>query len=183
MILSDPTMSSGVRGLIEQVSGSELFTLQSAGLDVASTANWQGLLHHKYLIADKDINSTDPTVITGSHNFTNNAKNVNDENVLIMHSPSMADQFHQDWVARRNEVVGLTELQSRSFRLYPNPAKGLIFLDTEFDSGYIIDPRGRLVQELGTHQTIDVSGLEPGAYQVVLHKDGTRISARFVRSE
>lgn len=57
------------------------------------------ILHHKYMIIDGQSNS-DPAVITGSTNWSNNGNNINDENLLIIHSADIADQFTQEYYAR-----------------------------------------------------------------------------------
>jgi len=48
-------------------------------------------MHHKVFIID------DKTVVTGSYNFTNNADNFNDENLLIIHSPDLAALFAEEF--------------------------------------------------------------------------------------
>ena len=66
--------------------GGEYEKLRAAGLDVRLDANPDNL-HHKVIIIDGQ------TVITGSYNFSNNAETINDENVLVIHSPQVANLF------------------------------------------------------------------------------------------
>jgi DNA/RNA endonuclease YhcR with UshA esterase domain len=66
-----------------------------------------GLLHHKYIIIDGDEISSDPIVVTGSQNFTVSGGNFNDENILIIHSPRIADLFLQEFSARWKEAGGV----------------------------------------------------------------------------
>lgn len=56
-------------------------------------------LHSKTMLIDADTNS-DPTVIIGSTNWSNNGNNVNDENMLIIHDAKIANQFVQEFNAR-----------------------------------------------------------------------------------
>ncbi len=49
------------------------------------------MMHHKVIIIDGD------TVITGSFNFTKSADSINDENVLVIHSPAAAAVFEQEY--------------------------------------------------------------------------------------
>ncbi|NBI31133.1 phospholipase D-like domain-containing protein [Chengkuizengella marina] len=56
-------------------------------------------LHSKTMLIDIDTIS-DPTVIVGSTNWSNNGNNVNDENMLIIHSEKIANQFLQEFNAR-----------------------------------------------------------------------------------
>lgn len=62
-------------------------------------------LHSKTMIIDGDTNS-DPTVIVGSTNWSNNGNNVNDENMLIIHDAGIANQFVQEFNARYVQAGG-----------------------------------------------------------------------------
>ncbi|MCT4663433.1 MAG: phospholipase D-like domain-containing protein [Tissierellales bacterium] len=53
-------------------------------------------LHSKTMIIDPNTDS-DPTVIIGSTNWSNNGENVNDENMLFIHDADIANQFLQDF--------------------------------------------------------------------------------------
>jgi phosphatidylserine/phosphatidylglycerophosphate/cardiolipin synthase-like enzyme len=48
-------------------------------------------MHHKVIIIDESI------VITGSYNFTKAADVENDDNVIIIHSPSLAQLYLQEF--------------------------------------------------------------------------------------
>ena len=63
------------------------------------------LLHHKYSILDEGYSNA--TVMTGSHNYSNAANTVNDENTVIVHDPAFANQFMQEFWARYTESGGL----------------------------------------------------------------------------
>lgn len=62
-------------------------------------------LHHKYMIIDADTTS-DPTVITGSTNWSTNGNYVNDENSLFIHDANIANQFKQEFLARYQQSGG-----------------------------------------------------------------------------
>lgn len=83
-----------VRAVVEagQVSaaGAETERLREAGLDIRLDGN-PGNMHHKVIIID------DVIVITGSYNFTRSAEEHNDENVLILHDPEIADRFLEEF--------------------------------------------------------------------------------------
>ncbi|MBK9049904.1 MAG: hypothetical protein IPL78_02970 [Chloroflexi bacterium] len=57
------------------------------------------VMHHKVIILDRQ------TVIFGSFNFTGNANDSNDENVVVIHDATFAsyfvDEFLQVWAERR----------------------------------------------------------------------------------
>jgi len=62
-------------------------------------------LHSKTIIIDADT-ASEPTVIVGSTNFSNNGNNVNDENMLIIHDARVANQFLQEFNARYKAAGG-----------------------------------------------------------------------------
>lgn len=64
-------------------SASEYGRMKRAGLDVRLDGN-PFTMHHKVIIIDESL------VITGSYNFSAQADDSNDENVLIIHSPEVA---------------------------------------------------------------------------------------------
>jgi len=79
-----------VRGVLDgaQVGnlGGEYTKLRGHGLDVWKDSQ-SAKLHHKVIIIDEAI------TILGSYNFSRNAEEYNDENVLIIHSPEIAAEF------------------------------------------------------------------------------------------
>ncbi len=87
-----------VSGVIERnnVNQSVLATLFCARLPVKEDGN-PYTMHHKVIIVDEEI------VITGSFNFTKSADDANDENVLIIHSPVVAELYLQEF----NRVYGI----------------------------------------------------------------------------
>jgi phosphatidylserine/phosphatidylglycerophosphate/cardiolipin synthase-like enzyme len=44
-------------------------------------------MHHKVMIIDDRI------ILTGSYNFSANAENLNDENLLVIHDPGIASAY------------------------------------------------------------------------------------------
>lgn len=65
-----------------------------------------GMLHHKYLIVDEGRTASDPILVTGSHNWSNAANTVNDENTVIFHSQRVANLYLQEWKARYTAAGG-----------------------------------------------------------------------------
>ncbi len=70
--------------------GTEYDLFKQAGLDIRPDGN-AGLMHHKILIIDEEI------VVTGSYNFTNSAETRNDENLVIIYDPQVAEYFLQEF--------------------------------------------------------------------------------------
>ena len=54
-----------------------------------------GLYHSKVMVADALMPSSDPQVATGSFNWTAAAENSNDENLIVIHDPIIANQYYQ----------------------------------------------------------------------------------------
>lgn len=83
-----------VQGVVESRNagglGSDVEALQQAGAAVLKDGNPYNM-HHKVIIIDGAI------VITGSYNFTRNAAESNDENVLIIHSPGIAASYLREF--------------------------------------------------------------------------------------
>ena len=71
-------------------------------------ANESRKLHAKTMLIDADTNS-DPTVIVGSTNWSENGNNVNDENMLIIHDDSITNQFLQEFNARYANAGGMLQ--------------------------------------------------------------------------
>jgi phosphatidylserine/phosphatidylglycerophosphate/cardiolipin synthase-like enzyme len=64
--------------------------LTAAGLGVRQDGNKYNL-HSKVFIIDQQI------VVMGSYNFSRNAEESNDENVLIIHDPEIAAAYYAEW--------------------------------------------------------------------------------------
>jgi len=71
--------------------GTNYDSFVEAGISVMLDEN-SGLMHHKVIIVDNKI------VITGSYNFSNSAENKNDENLLIIHDPGIADLYKAEYL-------------------------------------------------------------------------------------
>ncbi len=112
-----------VRGIFDNDETDEFAFLQSNNVNVVYHYP-SNMIHHKYAIADANETDSDPTVLTGSHNWTWSAENINDENTLIIHDADAANLFLQEFEARWAElnptaVQDFSALQSAT--VFPNP--------------------------------------------------------------
>ncbi len=96
--------------------------LCAAGVTVR-VENWPSKLHDKYAVVDSGV-ASDPLILTGSTNWTNNAVTANDENLLIVHNADLASAFASDF-GRLRAAVGantfgcnLTPTQAPQPRVY-----------------------------------------------------------------
>jgi len=71
--------------------------LRAAGIDVRLDGNPRNM-HHKVIIVDHEL------VITGSYNFSYNAENVNDENLLILHDRELAQLYLEEFDRLRRQA-------------------------------------------------------------------------------
>jgi phosphatidylserine/phosphatidylglycerophosphate/cardiolipin synthase-like enzyme len=163
-------------GAIEQVSGTgvEFQNLLDAGVQVYSHEGITGSLHHKYAVIDHVEPLSDPTVITGSHNWSSTAENINDENTLFIHDARVANLYYQEFMGLLTSmgIDGIEDLDGElAIAVYPNPASD--FLQIEVDEklrGEVLllnDVTGRLAMQLKCNElrlNIDVTALTPGIY-------------------
>ncbi|MCL5429514.1 MAG: phospholipase D-like domain-containing protein [Chloroflexi bacterium] len=79
-----------IRGVMDKAqaanAGGEFGRLSDNGVDVRLDGE-DGRLHHKVLIVDGEI------VVTGSYNFSANAEERNDENLLVIHDAGLASKY------------------------------------------------------------------------------------------
>ena len=116
-----------VQGIIEQVNttGSEYQYLIDAGIDVRSHTGVPHIMHHKYAIIDQSLASSDPLVITGSHNWSAAAENSNDENTVFYYNQNIANQYYQEFIERYNE---LAPTSSQLEENYPEEKGKLLYI-------------------------------------------------------
>jgi len=83
-----------VRGVFEARNAGSRYSrdefLAEAGADIRLDGN-PNSMHHKVMLMDG------ARVLTGSYNFSNNANTRNDENVLIIHDPALAQAYESEF--------------------------------------------------------------------------------------
>ncbi len=100
-VLDQAKIGVDVMGIFEKRSSeteySELPNLYCAGVPVRQDGN-PGTFHHKVIIID------DAILITGSLNFSDNANDSNDENVIIIQNAEIAAKYLQEFERRWAEA-------------------------------------------------------------------------------
>lgn len=184
-------------GIIETVngSGSDVQELIDAGIEVLDfdpASPYQ--LHHKYAIIDQSQPLSDPTVITGSHNWSSSAESTNDENTLIIHDAAIANQYYQEFMARYNQVtVSVKEIHTvEGMKAYPNPATEWVELEIAAHraiSGSLAimaaDGKALLEKSFGLPSgkkllRIPLNNLSPGIYFIQISGDWGTETTRIV---
>ena len=175
-----------VKGLIEeQYNGTITTQFQANGQDVYDFEESGHFLHHKYGLIDVESADSDPTVITGSHNWTYSAEKYNDENTLIIHNADIANIYLQEFEARWKTIVSIEEINGfTQFEVFPNPASEAIFLKNNATSKQtvsIIDCLGNQMSEfvLRPNETLseDIQFFPQGVYYLILRSSSGVISS------
>ena len=181
-------VGAGVRGVMESISdqGEEFTWLTgTVGVDLLSHQGVTYSIHHKYAVVDANLSTSDPTVLTGSHNWSTSAETKNDENTMIIHDEEIANHFHQEFNNRHCELnvactVGIDELEAvHDLSIYPNPNNGtysigFTLVEASEVSVRVHDMLGRIVHTEtftgmpGQNTLLSSSDLGSGAYIVEL---------------
>jgi len=152
----------------------------------------RGTLHHKVAIIDAGDTESDPQVITGSHNWSNSANTVNDENTLIIHDADIANQYYQQFVYRFEEnggklVVSANTITVDGVRVFPNPTTDKINVTTSkiIESVSLFSVTGELLYSVAPKNqevSFNMENRESGLYILVLNfDDGKKNSYKIVK--
>jgi phosphatidylserine/phosphatidylglycerophosphate/cardiolipin synthase-like enzyme len=104
------------------------------------------LYHNKYIIVNPSAPCDDPKVLTGSHNWTSSADAENDENTVIVHNDTIANEYLQSFggdfktiggasvVPPKNPCPGPTGINSidntnSTLDVFPNPYNGSVHIN------------------------------------------------------
>jgi phosphatidylserine/phosphatidylglycerophosphate/cardiolipin synthase-like enzyme len=134
------------------------------------------IYHNKFLIVDPSDKCSDPLVLTGSHNWTQSANTVNDENTLIIHNDTAANVYLQSFRANFASLGGslsiitgcptsvpvYTAAQDNAV-IYPNPTSGVITInytlqDAQAVSVDIYNVTGQKIISLSDNATLQIVG-------------------------
>jgi phosphatidylserine/phosphatidylglycerophosphate/cardiolipin synthase-like enzyme len=190
-----------VRGMINNSddSGSEFQRLLSNGVFVLDYSEGPQL-HHKYAIIDPYNNGV---VITGSHNWTNNAELRNDENTLIIHDPWLAQLYMRSFQARWCEAFRAGDcllssdhqyspLNTAASMLYNNAKRSLMCngLQGKIHALHVYSMNGAMVygmKNMGKFAASDqgdveipIPNLVPGQYAATLYTSTGLTTCSFV---
>lgn len=119
------------------VGSSEYSTLVAAGVPTYLN-NQSGVLHHKYAIIDGNDSASDPIVITGSQNWNDNTDGSYDDNTLIIHDYKIAQQFLEEFDARKNQIAAInTVAADDKIKIVSNPNEKTLIIDSKLDNARI----------------------------------------------
>ena len=170
-----------IRGIIEMQNGtgSEYDNLINGGVNVRSHMGVTHSFHHKYAIADVGVSASDPTVLTGSHNWSSNAENSSDENTIIIHDQTIANIYLQEFEKRWGELIStnINEISDLKIKIFPNPSLGKVTIITEsmIDVINIYDIKAKFVQST-TSNNFEI--LSSGVYFIKITLDNGNYTIR-----
>lgn len=171
---------SDIRGIIDQATGqgSEYDNMRAFSECLTPLAGMT-TLHNKYMIVDAATPSSNPTTLTGSHNWSAGAESDNDENTLIISDLKIANQYMQEFKKQYNDIggTGVFEIPSgisedptkklsfNLFQNYPNPFNPVttIRFDSPVSQHVSVVVYNALGQKIGTLFDKDVV---PGIYAI-----------------
>jgi len=140
--------------------------------------------HHKFVLADACNNSSDPTVGSGSHNWSLSAETRNDENFIIFHDADITNQFYQSFYASAlllgltippcGTIAGIENEQFITPSLYPNPILTDFKIDGSENYNWLL--KNQLGQSIksGNQSSTSLQDVQSGLYFIeVKHKNQT----------
>jgi len=191
-VVAAKSSGASVRGITDNNEDNfgKLKFFQQKGLDVIDHSP-SSLLHHKYAIIDAEYPDSEPIVITGSHNWTWSADNINDESTLLIHDPDIAKLYVAEFNSRYCELAPwdcnliATERAAKGrLKVYPGLFVHGVHIESQegdrIESISIYDLNGRPVfyKKLSpvSDLNIDLSFLPGGTYLLSAGLSGGRIA-------
>jgi len=156
-------LTKNIRGIFDKSKlNVSYFNLMRTWADVWNDST-SGRLFHKYIISDPTGNYNTSSVLMGSSDWTDESNLYNDENIIILHSPIIANQYYQEFHQRYKEVSGhpvsintfSNEIPSnfKLYQNYPNPFNPVTKINYSISKGgnvnlSVFDSKGNLVKNL-----------------------------------
>jgi phosphatidylserine/phosphatidylglycerophosphate/cardiolipin synthase-like enzyme len=181
-------------------SGNQISTLQAGLLpNHAVVDSASGIMHHKFMVVDNFNSASDPLVLVGSHNWSTAAETKNDENILIVHDATIANQYFQAFAYMYQLAGGIliTPLASTDainkeddlLKIVPNPNNGIfdIVSDKNLENLEltVYDVLGKQIATKNynsfNNTNIDLSTESAGFYFIEANVDGKLYHYKFVK--
>lgn len=174
----------GIFDITQTDSQSTYAKLRSTGAYVAYNADASNInynLHHKFGVIDPF--TTNAKVITGSHNWSNSANTLNDENTLVIYSTGIAKEYYEEFQRIYKNVGPISTPSKKAVDkvvVYPSPAKNRTAIGFEISSDVtsvtikIYTLSGEVAREINPSIT-------PGVYNEILwncdNDDGEKVAS------
>ena len=154
--LNNVALTHTCLGIIDNPSTSSMWNYLQTGMGASNLVSNQDpneYMHHKYLTVNQG-NVPQSVLWTGSHNWSSNANNRNDENTLVIYGTDLANVYFQEFVSRYIEAGGIVLKEKdfskvSDFNLFPNPCSknsslSFLNLDNQNYQITIADVSGRI---------------------------------------
>ncbi len=150
--------------------------------------NASGILHHKLAIIDANYAVSDPQVITGSHNWSSSANDRNDENTLIIHDATLANEYLQQFAYRFTQnggdlVVSAESVRFENVAVYPNPTSDKIIISSgrPIKTIQLFSAKGTQLFEankpMSNTTEINLVSYQPGLYILKVETDNKQFNS------
>jgi phosphatidylserine/phosphatidylglycerophosphate/cardiolipin synthase-like enzyme len=160
------------------------------------------ICHSKYMIIDPCDLNADPMVFTGSHNWSASANTNNDENTVIVHDSSIANQYYQAFHSDFEAVSSGTNLSQVCIPLgieplrnidkvtfYPNPANSSLRITYTMPGNtvryMIYNATGQLLLSGNLDaryvNTVDINSLSSGMYLLRVTNNNEEFTGKFIK--
>ena len=158
------------------------------------------LFHNKYMIIDPCNMEAGPAVLTGSHNWTLEADEYNDENTIVIHDSTTANLFYQAFhkefyslggtLTQHCVPLGINEITDNdAVNIYPIPTQNYlsVHLNVLLQNAtyHIYNVMGQNVVngklDSDNTNTVDVSTLSTGVYVIQVQSANRQFSRKFCK--
>ena len=149
------------------------------------------IYHHKFVLADACNNNSDPTVGSGSHNWSLSAETRNDENFIIFHDADITNQFYQSFYASAlllgltippcGTIAGIENEQLITPSLYPNPIMSDFKIDGLDNYNWLL--KNQLGQSIktGNQSSTSLQDLASGLYFIEVKDKNQTYNYRIIK--
>ncbi|MGZ3867289.1 MAG: phospholipase D-like domain-containing protein, partial [Bacteroidia bacterium] len=174
-------------------------TVMGANLKVYNGGS--ALYHNKVMLIDALHPFSDPQVCTGSFNWSGAANTSNDENFIIIHDSTLANQYYQSLCKNFTDVGGAAtacpalsgidayDYGQQQFAVYPNPSTGIVNVLVKNAGSQltvkITDQLGNVVKETTAFSndvvSVNVEDLSSGLYFVSVLRGDKIFTQKFLK--
>ncbi|MFN5793205.1 MAG: phospholipase D-like domain-containing protein [Bacteroidota bacterium] len=189
-------------GIVDNPSTTTMYNYLLSGMgagNLVTNIDASEYMHHKYLTVEQS-NIPQSILWTGSHNWSSNANNRNDENTLILYGTEFANVYFQEFVSRYIEAGGIVLddkqfAQNSDLNLFPNPCSkrgslNFLNLDNRVYQISIYDINGKSIltksiNDLSKFQQLSLSELNlvAGVYMVKIATEKSVVNTKLILTE
>ena len=157
------------------------------------------MYHNKVMLIDQLHPTSDPQVCTGSFNWTASGNTSNDENLIIVHDATIANEYYQSLCKNYTDVGGTAcpsiagidayDYGDQQFAVFPNPSENILNIKVksagEKLSVKMLDNLGNTVSEStvfsADETSLNVQNLPSGLYFVTILRGDKTFTQKFLK--